>query len=294
MKKNREYKAADGRKRFLWFLIIVLAAALIFKAVDFGLSELTDLKAYKDAVPDGRWEEVYGKICSGGSLTDEEYGIVLSQTGLGRPALDKLAAGYDYRAIERYYEFYTRPKGFECIRKGVFACHERLTEPDGGYILNPPFADLQNGDIILTLSIHSLGWRHGHAAIVVDAAAGRTVEALMIGEKSCLGTTFQWRQYPLVAVLRARNATEELQNNIARFAADNMTGLDYSLTAGVIGGRNTEKTPIFTQCAHLVWFVYKAFGINVDFDGGPAITPYDILHSDELEIVQVYGNINEL
>lgn len=276
--------------------MILLVALTVFRTVDFALSELTDKIAYRDAVPVSQqeWETVYSKAVSGEKLADGDYELILSQTGLGKPALDKLIAEGDFQRIEDYREYYLKDKDYICYREGIFACHEAITDKNGKQIKNPDFADIQNGDILLTLSIHSLGWRHGHAAVVVDAQRGITAEAVMVGEKSSYGRVEDWENYPLVAVLRLKDAQESVQNEIAEFADKNMIGIYYGLLAGIIWGRDTDNIPQTTQCAHFVWFIYNKAGIDIDSDGGRIITPHDILKSENLETVQIYGNIKEI
>ncbi len=291
-----QYKLTDRQVRFFRFIIILLGVLLLFRVIDFSLSEIADIKAYEDAeaVSEEQWNTVFSKLSSNENLTDEEYELIFSQTGLGRPALDALTEKSDFDAVKEYREYYLEDKEFKCIREGVFACHEHITDSDGNLIYNPPFADIQNGDIILTLSIHSLGWRHGHAAVVTDAEKGITAEAVMMGYKSDFSSTEEWRSYPLVAVLRAKNRDASVRNEIARFTKDNLIGLEYSLLARIVGGNDTDNIPVSTHCAHLVRYAYKEYGIDIDSDGGVIVTPYDILHSGELEIVQIYGNIKEL
>lgn len=287
------YKFTKSQTRFFRFLLIFLIALLLFKLTDYALSEIADRAAYSDAeaVSAEEWNGVYGKVRSNYPLSESDYRLIFTQTGLGKPAVDALMSGGRSEEIEDYYDFYTKDKDYLCIREGVLACHEHITDANGKLESNPPFADLQNGDIIITLSIHSLGWRHGHAAIVTNAGDGTTAEAVRIGEKSDFGSAGDWQSYPLVAVLRLRDGDKRITDDIARFAEENLLGLDYALSAGIIGGRDTDKIPVSTQCAHFVWFAYKAYGIDLDSDGGRVITPYDILHSDSLEIVQIYGNI---
>lgn len=280
--------------RYMRFVSIVLIVMVAFKTVDFALSEITDIWAYED-VPqanDTGWAKVYEKLQSGDSLTEQEYDLIFTQTGLGKPAVDALS---EYpEKIEEYREYYLADKDYSCVREGVFACHEFITDADGNAIQNPAFANLQNGDIIITLSIHSLGWRHGHAAIVVDAEKGITSQAVMIGEKSALGHIGEWREFPLVAVLRAKNISAEIRNEIAEFTEEKLLGIEYSLASGFLSGRDMETIPSTTHCAHFVWYAYKYYGIEIDSNGGRIVTPKEILHSDKLEIVQVYGNIKEL
>lgn len=277
-------------------MMILLVVMTVFKTVDFALSELTDKKAYRDAVSvsEEEWNAVYQKAVDKETLTDADYELIFSQTGLGKPAVDKLIAESNVDRIEIYREYYLTDKDYVCYREGVFACHEAITDGNGERIMNPDFADIQNGDILITLSIHSLGWRHGHAAVVVDAERGITAEAVMIGEKSSYGRVNDWKNYPLVAVLRLKDADESVRNEIAEYTDENMLDIYYGLLAGVFWGRNTENIPVTTQCAHFVWFVYEKAGIDIDSDGGIVITPKDILGSENLETVQIYGSILEV
>ena len=284
-----------GKNKGFHVVCIILVALLVFRLVDFGLSEWTDLIAYEDAVrDDAKWEKIAEKINNNIFLTTEDYEIVMSQTGLGKSAFDSLVFQGRMDKIEDYREYFLLDKEFYCYREGVFACHESIKDSNDEFIDNPPFADIRNGDIIVTLSIHSLGWRHGHAAIVVDAEKGLCIQANMVGEKSGYGYVNTWKDFPMVALLRVKDESSEETEEIAKFAEDNLRGLPYSLFSGIVTGRNSEKVPYATQCAHLVWYAYYHFGIDISPQGGRIITPYDFLKSEKLEVVQVYGSILEV
>ena len=288
---NRNYN------RYMRFISVFLIVLIAFKTVDFTLSEITDIWAYEDVgeVAGGTsWAVVCKKLEQGEDLTEKEYDIIFSETGLGKSAVESFPKNERFEKIKQYREYYLADKDFKCVREGVFACHEFITDAKGNAIENPAFANLQNGDIIITLSIHSLGWRHGHAAIVVDAENGTTAQAVMIGAKSALGHIDEWKAFPLVAVLRPKNINSEIINEIVNFTQEKLIGIDYSLASGILSGRDTEITPTTTHCAHFVWYAYKCFGIDIDSNGGRIVTPKEILHSDKLEVVQVYGNIKEI
>ncbi len=285
------------QNKYMRFISILLIIVVAFKTVDFTLSEITDMWAYKDVgeVAGGTsWAVVCKKLEEGKALDEKDYGVIFSKTGLGKPAVEGFSKDERLEKIEEYSDYYNADKDFACVREGVFACHEYITNNEGAAIQNPVFANLQNGDIIITLSIHSLGWRHGHAAIVIDAEKGITAQAVMIGEKSALGHIGEWRDFPLVAVLRAKNVDAKITNEIAEFTKEKLIGIEYSLAAGLLSGRDVNTIPSTTHCAHYVWYAYKCFGIDIDSNGGHVVTPKEILHSDNLEIVQVYGNIMDL
>ena len=282
-------------KRFVKVICIILASCVAFGLVDLGLCGITDLIAYKDAQPDDKaWNSVMEKFDNGETLTDEDYQIILSQSGLGKPAFDSLMADGQRRKVESYREYYLLDKDYACRRKGFLACHERITNSNGEKIKNPDFADLQNGDIVVTLSIHSYGWRHGHAVIVTDAENRIGIQAFMVGIESGETYVSSMNVFPMVAVLRVKDIDDETREEVAKFAEEELVGLEYSLFSGIFTGRNAENVPSSTQCAHLVWYAYFHYGIDISPDGGLIITPKDFLKSDKLEIVQVYGNILEV
>ena len=282
-------QSSNTLNRISKFIFVTLALIIAFNVTDYTLSEITDTKAYTDAVCDDvAWNKVVEKIENKEDLSEEDYSTIFSQSGLGRPAVDSLLPDGDTEYLNYY-----RDKDYYCYRKGVFACHEVITDSTGEKIQNPDFIELKNGDIIITLSIHSLGWRHGHATIITDAENGIGVQAVMVGEKSNNSYVWEWSNYPLVAVLRPKNIDEETRNSVAVFAQENLKGLNYSLLGGVISGRDAQKVPSGTQCAHLVWYAYKACGIDIAPESGLVITPKDLLESQNLEIVQVYGSILE-
>lgn len=281
--------------KFCKVLTVIFAVLAIFLITDYVLSEITDIYAYEDAVgDDAEWNKITEKIENKTELTDEDYAEIFLQSGLGKPAVDKFVSENDVEKIQEYRDYYLLDKEYYCFRKGVFACHERITDISGEEIRHPDFADLQNGDIIVTLSIHSLGWRHGHSTIITDAENGVGVQAVMVGEKSNNTQAYSWRKYPLVAVLRPKDTSTEVRNQAALYAEENLKGLYYSLFGGIFSGRDAEKPLKTTQCAHLVWYSYMVNGIDIAPESGRIITPKDFLKSENLEIVQVYGNITDL
>ena len=216
---------------------------------------------------------------------DTDYETFFKQTGLGKAAVDKLIREDNFDAIlETQKIFFTEPD-VECTPMfGWFTREDRLCDTDG-----PDFADLQPGDIILTLATHSLGWRHGHAAIVIDER--HVLECVQLGTKAQTAGIGYWNCYPNFAVLRLKNITPELQENIVKFCESKLEGRPYKLLSGIFGKKapdiDDEDTGFY--CTNLVWYAFKHFGIDLDSDGGRIVSAYDLLHSDELEIVQLYG-----
>lgn len=166
---------------------------------------------------------------------------------------------------------------------GWFTREDRRISP------GPPLTQAQPGDILLTLSTHSVGWRHGHAGLVIDADT--VLECAVLGTDSALGDIDHWRGYSHYVLLRLKGVTPEQQAAVVTFALENLVGVPYRLTAGLWGEkfRSPEQAGFGLQCAYLVWYAYAAFGCDLDSDGGKLVTVSDLLQSDLLEPVQGYG-----
>ena len=216
---------------------------------------------------------------------DTDYETVFLQTGLGRSAVDKLKADGDFEAItEAQNQFFKTPE-IECAPMfDWFTREDRMKDDE---FLG--FADLQIGDILVTLSTHSFGWRHGHAAIVIDEYT--VLECQQMGMDVSLEGIYYWNNYSNWAVLRPKNVTIEQQEAVCEFALSKLKGKPYNILSGIFGRKapdiNDENTGFY--CTNLIWYAWNHLGIDLDSDGGKIVTAYDLLHSDKLEVVQLYG-----
>ena len=217
------------------------------------------------------------------NYTNDDYAVIFQQTGLGRTAVEKLS---DTALLLDYQDSYFAEVDFECTMNSPVSFEERID--DSPAIIAP----LEDGDILITNSSHVFSWRNGHAAIVVDAENGITLEAVVIGKNSKLQDTEKWRHYPNFAVLRLKGAEKKERAAIARSAYDYLNDIPYVATIGLIPAKYSELEIVRgTQCAHLVWLAYAAHGYDIDSDKGFIVTPKDILESDLFEVVQVYGMV---
>ncbi|MGI6748665.1 MAG: hypothetical protein ACOX4V_10625 [Anaerovoracaceae bacterium] len=176
---------------------------------------------------------------------------------------------------------------YECRVQAIIVHDERMRDENGQLVKGFEILDVRNGDIFITKGTHSLGWRHGHAAIVTDETKGETLEAICIGEKVVLQSIDKWRTYPSFIQLRLKDYNSIKTAKIAEYAKKELLGLPYGLFTGI-----PEKKPDklkSTQCSHVVWYPYERFGYDLDSDGSWLVTPKDIANSEHLEIVQVYG-----
>lgn len=164
----------------------------------------------------------------------------------------------------------------ECRALNLFVREDYLA--NGASHTLPP---LQNGDILITFSTHSFGWRHGHAGLVVNAEQGQVLEAFLLGEPSSLRSVDHWRYYSTLSVLRLKDADQEVAEEAAAYALESLNGIPYHLTSGIFGAPDPEE--LSAQCAYLVWYAYAHCGCNLDSDGGRIVTVADLASSPLLE-----------
>lgn len=212
--------------------------------------------------------------------TAAEYRLLGEQTGLFAPALDLLRAENRLHEVYAVQQAYLSPAAVVCTGGGITRA-ERLTAPQAR------LTALEPGDILISPCTHVLGWRSGHAALVIDAQT--TLEAVVIGEASSLQSIKRWERFAAFAVYRLRDTDAQTRAAIAAAASTRLTGVPYRITAGITQPKRMSETVSGTQCAHLVWEAFAAFGYDLDANGGKLIVPADLARSPFLELKQVYG-----
>ena len=218
-----------------------------------------------------------------------DYKTLFMQTGLGKAAVDKLKENGEFETVLDVQKAFFSEDEVTCVPVlGWFTRSDRVEKAD-----TAPLVDLRPGDILLSLSTHSVGWSHGHAGLVLDEQ--RVLECTSWGKNSEIKGVQHWRRYSNYVVLRVKGATENLQKEVADFAEETLNDVPYRLTAGLIGDKapDPEEGRFGLHCAYLVWYAWQEFGYDLDSDGGRLVTIQDILHSKQLEIIQIYG-INPL
>ena len=230
-------------------------------------------------------------------LTEEsDYDTFFRQTGLGKSAVDKLLEAGEFEKILEIQEDFRRPVEVSCTPMiGWFTREDKLVpgarSRSGGTeeALGPDFVDLQPGDILLTLSTHSLGWRHGHVALVIDEET--TLECAMLGTDSHFCSVQHWRECAQYIVLRVKGVSLEQRQEVAAYACEELQGVLYHLSSGFIGPKAPDPDAEYfgLQCAYLAWYAWNHFGYDLDGDGGRLVSSDDLLQSELLEVVQMYG-----
>ena len=146
---------------------------------------------------------------------------------------------------------------------------------------------LQAGDILITFSTHTLGWRHGHAALVIDEET--LLEAAMPGVPSGFSPVSSWETYPTLLALRVNSASSEQIDAAVESAVSDLSGIPYGFFSGLSANKAPEPPLSSVQCAYLPWYAWFRQGIDLDSDGGRIVTVADLAASPLLEIVQLRG-----
>lgn len=232
-----------------------------------------------------QWQPNYAKtditkIIYKENITKEEYNIIFSQTGLSETAVKDLLLYKDFEKILEIQDAFFAPQETYHEVFAPFTCSDRLYK-------DIPLCNIEDGDIIISPSSHFSYLKSGHAAIVVNAAEGRILNATGYGFTSSVEDITELSCRPGFAVLRLK-ADRRKRAEIAKYALENLYDINYSLTAGIFRGnsKNELKT---THCGHLVWYAFKEFGYDIDSNKGLVVWPKDISKSDILETVQIYG-----
>ena len=124
-----------------------------------------------------------------------------------------------------------------------------------------------------------------------DLDAEATLESRVLGEPSGFGRVNAWRTYADYAVVRVNTRPPEFAKAVADFSRHRLSEVPYRLRAGLVGEKfmNAEAEEFGLHCGYLVWYAWKTFGVDLDGTGGRLVTPRDLLLSDQVEVVQVYG-----
>lgn len=288
-------QTSGGNKRFNWgkaaiiFGIVLLVIVLLILFLQLIWAHRQDTYT-----PDSPRLDLTSTLETS-VLSEDDYTTLFLQTGLGKSSVDYLLmqGNPGKNEILNYQTaFFTKQKVHCFPFISYFTCEDKLVDEDGNIINGPSPVNLQKGDIILTLSTHTFGWRHGHAGLVVDTeGSGETLECAELGTNSSVGDASKWWQYSTYAIVRIKDVTPEMQKAVVDFANDNLVDVPYHLTAGLFGdkARDYNAKNFGMQCSYLVWYAWNAMGYDIDSDGGGLVTTNDILNSDQVEVVQVYG-----
>lgn len=263
-------------------LLIALLTLLFFVGGALGVLQLGAVYAERSWI---HWRPDYAKvdllpILDKTELTEENYQTIYRQTGLTRLGVDGLLEKSGKDRILAMQEYYFKEHELIINHFNPFTYSEKLDD-------RAPMAILEDGDVLVTASTRVSWWRYGHAAIVVDGANGIIAESIAPGSVSDTDSADTFANLANFMILRPK-ANAATKAEVTRYVRKNLLGLPYRMTTGIF----TEKYPDelkTSQCAHLVWYAYKRFGIDLDSNGGAVVKPQDIANSEYVEVVQTFG-----
>ncbi|MGN1061862.1 MAG: hypothetical protein ACI4RO_01925 [Candidatus Scatosoma sp.] len=217
-------------------------------------------------------------------LTEDDYAVIYAQTGLTKIGADRMFEKGKKDGILKIQESYFADVSVTRERFAPWTCWEKL---EGGK--RATIGEVRAGDIIVTSATHVLGFRYGHAALVVSDG-GTILEANTPGTVSHTTGINTFDDYATFMVLRPdpEKVSDETRLAIADYARNELVGIPYTVFAGIF--RKKFQQPLQgTQCAHIVWYAYKNFGIDLDSNGGCIVKPQDMANSPYMQVVQIYG-----
>ncbi len=221
-------------------------------------------------------------VLSKENKTEKDYEFLFEQTGLGKSAVNDILKEEGKEALLEFSEQYFEEAEYE--REMIFF-PVVMTEQKG---ILTKIAPLKRGDVLVSLSTYTMGFRHGHAGLVLDGDTGTILEHFVVGKASKKASIYNFGYYPTFAVLRHKD--KDVAKMAADYAEKNLIGVDYNPLAGIIKKDKSDENPISSsQCSHLVWQAYKAIGADIDGNGGILVLPGDFLKCKDFEIVQIYG-----
>ena len=226
-------------------------------------------------------------------LTSEDYQVLFEQTGLAPSAVDNIMKKNDSYELLKQYQINFFRKTYVATSNNPFMTRsEYICSKSGSKTKGFITAPLEEGYLLYTPSSSTLGWRNGHIGIVIDDKNNLVFEALAPGMLSDVGTAEHWTTYPAFIMLKIKNNitknNERLIPDIISTINNKLMGIPYNLFAGVLSSKNPSVCKS-SQCAHIIWYAFSLYGLDIDSNRGMIVTPEDIADCDLFEIVQIYG-----
>ena len=291
----------EKAQKTLYRFTAVLLGVLVFTAALIISCLIADAVCERTAhtTPSYQRADIAAIADKSGKWTDEEIRFLYRQTGLGKSALLKMKSEVVYENNE-FVPLSARLKDFqEALYYEGETEHELVADISKRDLMkgvSAPVAPLEEGDIMINSSTHTLGFRNGHAALVLDTE-GTVLESFELGRDSSVSINghLWFAESSNFMILRLKDpdtgeiADKDVRTEIARKAKAQLKGIPYSIVTGIFTKKDQGTSPKATHCSHLVWQAFKNAGYDIDSNGGLIVTPQDISRSPLLEVVQVYG-----
>lgn len=261
--------------------VIIVFAVVFALAALFAFFMICDAVAHNTArtVPNYPRQDL-SDVLAKEEWSDEDYDLIYRQTGLTRAYFEGLDARPDEEFILRCQNDLFFEGEYEHDADTFGTAHDYF--PDEYFAM----VELEPGDVLISASVHTMGWKNGHAALVVGGSS--VLQAFGVGTVSDIVSPSWFRRAANFMVLRPKLEKSET-DRVVSWALENMNGVEYSLFTGIFSPKDQTDDPRDTQCAHLVWQAYYACGYDIDSTGGPVVSPKNIANSDLFEVIQVNG-----
>lgn len=214
------------------------------------------------------------------NITDDEYDTLFKQTGLTKIGIDRLISKDKQDTILEIQNDYFSEHETRHTYLSALTCNDEYTTPIA-------HTTLEKGDILISDSTHATFWHCGHSEVVINGEEELTLSSTGYGDVSLVENCFAFFYRTTFAVVRV-NIDSETLDNVIDYGLNNLIGLKYQATRGFFNKKYPDELSS-TQCGHLIWYMFKKFDIDLDSNGGPLAMPKDILNSEYIEIVQIFG-----
>ena len=291
-------KAKSGKTLYrvvaVFLGIFVFLGALLLSVM---IADVIVCKTSAHTIPHYPKEDISELADKKEEWTEEEIHFLYRQTGLGKPALLAMKSQQPFYKNGKYVSLSERLEEFQdaLYYEGEME-HELVADISKRDLMKkfhaPVAPVLEPGDVFVNSSTHTLGFRNGHAALVVNSF-GSVLESLELGVDSSVSpggdAWFAESSNFILLRLKKEYADKTPPAKIAQDAVKELTGIPYDITVGLFSKKYQGRVPKATHCSHLVWQAFKNAGLDIDSNGGLIVTPRDIARSPYFEVVQVYG-----
>lgn len=265
-RKRRSFKAV------IWVFAAVFSLALILELGVFA-QHLSPIWT-----PDYEKRDILSILLKE-QRTKQDYDELFYQTGLSRVVIDEILGEGDIEDILEIQDDFFKSRERITTQFAPFTCAHTIDE-------NIKTAPLKDGDIIVSPTTHFSFFLLGHSGLVTNAENGDLAASVGYDSTSYIEDVSEITNRTSFIILRPRDSQKA--QAATEYAKENLLDLPYSVSIGLTSKKFSD-TPKATNCSHLAWYAYKAQGVDIDENGGPFVFPNDMILSDELEIVQVYG-----
>ena len=256
----------------LFFLVILL--------LQLGVLLSSSYEAWRPDYP----KEDISEILKKDELSDEDYACLLRQTGLTKLGIDGLRERGLNEKILKIQEKYFEEQNYFFYSFAPFTGYLKRDMQD----MSTEFCYLENGDILYSKTTYVSFFEIGHSSMVIDGERGVMAQASGYKSKLKLLSIATFSVRPTFVVLRVKGLDEDARESVASYVKSELLGAEYSAFAGIFGDK-AKETLSKTQCAHFIWYSYMKYGVDLDSNGGKLVLPKDIVKSENVSIVQIFG-----